>query len=43
MGDALHAALQREQRALVREMLKSFGHAERRAALPVGTVEEAMA
>ena len=30
------------QRELVREMLSLFGHAERRAALPTGTVEEAL-
>ena len=38
----LHDALKLEQRQLVRESLEALGHAQRRAELPEGTVEECL-
>ena len=42
-GGALHAGMLSEQARLVREALAAFGHHERKAALPVGTLEECLA
>lgn len=38
----LHDALKLEQRQLVRDSLEALGHAQRRAELPEGTVEECL-
>ena len=39
----MHQLLLVEQKKLIQESLERFGHAKRRASLPVGTVEEALA
>ena len=41
--DLLQRALQMEQRTLVSQTLELFGHKERRASLPKGTVQECLA
>ena len=38
----LHDALKLEQRQLVRDSLEALGHAQRRAQLPEGTIEECL-
>ena len=41
-GGALQMALRAEQKELVKEALEMFGHKERRAELPTGTLEECL-
>ena len=42
-GGVLQAAMQHEQMQMVRDALETFGHAQRRATLPLGTVADCMA